>query len=289
MENYASKEWFERGKYLDLLNHNIFLVEEGSGEPLILLHGFPTSSWDWHKILPTLTSTHTVIAPDFLGFGFSDKPHSAAYSISTQADIIEAIIEHYGFSPLHILAHDYGDTVAQELLARQQSNSYQIMTVALLNGGLFPETHRPVIIQKLLISPLGPIISKLITKKKFENSFSAVFGENSKPSQNELDVFWEIMNYNNGLSNYHKLIRYMKERKTQREKWVRALQDHKGQLSLINGLEDPVSGRHMVDRYRALVSMENIYALEEIGHYPQTESPQQVLEAYLDFRNRLGN
>ena len=176
------------------------------------------------------------------------------YSIHEQADIVESIIQQLGLTHFHVLAHDYGDTVAQELLARQNEGSGkgQWTSICFLNGGLFPETHQALLIQKLLLSPLGPLINKLTTKRTFDASFSRVFGEQTQPSKEELDSFWALINHNKGRHIFHNLISYMSDRKTHRERWVDALIDSKVPIGLINGSVDPVSGAHMIAHYKDL-------------------------------------
>ena len=58
---------------------------------MTLLHGFPSSSYDWAKLAPALARRHALLLPDLLGFGASDKPAQHEYSIHEQADIVEAL------------------------------------------------------------------------------------------------------------------------------------------------------------------------------------------------------
>ena len=84
------QSWKNAGQYFTYKErHQIFYQLGGNGENLILLHGFPTSSWDWNKRWPELTERFKVFAPDFIGFGYSDKPKKYTYSIHDQADLIE--------------------------------------------------------------------------------------------------------------------------------------------------------------------------------------------------------
>ncbi len=288
----STDEWRRRGHLSRLRGRNIFSVDTGElDKPAILLiHGFPTSSWDWTPIWSALNATHRLVAMDLLGFGFSDKPNPHHYSIMEQADLCEALVEDRKLDRYHVLAHDYGDTVAQELLARQVEGVGAGLwsSVCFLNGGLFPETHQARLIQKLLLSPLGPLIDKLSTKRTLETSLSAVFGPRTKPSQEELDAFWSLINYNDGKQCFHSLIRYMSDRKTHRERWVNALRSSPVPIGLINGSFDPVSGAHMVARYREVVSPNHfIVELPGIGHYPQVEAPEPVVEAYRRFLRQL--
>lgn len=300
---YTVDEWFEFG-IRDQFTHNgypmYYADDAGNQKPILLLvHGFPTSSYDWVYMWPELRKHYRLIAPDMIGFGYSAKPVNYNYSIMDQADLHEALLKQLGVSEVHVLAHDYGDTVAQELLARyeerlaarnsgvkSQGPDIRYTSITFLNGGLFPETHRARFIQKLLISPIGFLITKLMGEKTFREKFSEVFGPDSKPTDRELKDFWKIIQYENGTRIYHKLIRYMSDRREHRERWVGCLQNTTVPLRLINGPADPVSGLHMTERYRELVANPDIVLLDKIGHYPQTEDPEGVLVAFLEFAKK---
>jgi pimeloyl-ACP methyl ester carboxylesterase len=288
MTEISTEQWLNRGDIVNLNGHRIFMIDEGdSGLPVVLLiHGFPTASWDWWKIWHTLRQHYRLVTLDMLGFGFSDKPAGHPYSIMEQADIVEALVRLRQLDHFHVLAHDYGDTVAQELLARQNSGTGAgyWLSLCLLNGGLFPETHHPVFAQKLLLSPLGPVVTRLIGKRKFADNLKYVFGPETPPSQSDIDGFWTLINVNRGKRNFHRLIGYMPDRIKHRARWVSALQEATVPIALINGSQDPVSGAHMVDRYLELVGQPKYLArLETIGHYPQVEAPEAVSHHLLKF------
>jgi len=286
------QEWQERGHYVPVKGHQIFVVDEGdeSKETVFLIHGFPTSSWDWNNIWEALAKHYRLVAADMLGFGYSDKPNPHHYSIHEQADILEDVISEIGLKKFHVLAHDYGDTVAQEMLARQNAGTGAgaWQSICFLNGGLFPETHQALLIQKLLLSPLGPLVNRLTNKTRFDKSFNHVFGPKTKPSEAELDAFWTLINHNQGRHIFHNLITYMRDRRQHRERWIAAIGERKTPLALINGSYDPVSGAHMVKRFIELLGQPDVLVeLANIGHYPQVEAPKEVVDAYLKFLSGL--
>jgi pimeloyl-ACP methyl ester carboxylesterase len=293
-ENTTLAGWRAAGRETDFHGRRIFYRDEGSGDALLCIHGFPTSSWDWHRIWPQLTQRFRVLAPDMLGFGFSAKPQDHRYTIAEQADIHEALLAERGVTAVHVLAHDYGDTVAQELLARHEERRAArtggpvLRSICFLNGGLFPETHRARLIQKLLHGPLGPLLSRLANEKSFGRSFAAVFGPATQPSEAELRDFWSLIRHDGGHRIGHLLIRYIEERRRFRERWVGALQKTSVPLRVVDGAVDPVSGAHMAARYRELVPNPDVVLLEGIGHYPQVEAPDAVVNAFLEFHRRLG-
>ncbi len=256
---------------------------------LLLIHGYPTSSWDWTAVWPALSAHFRIAAIDMLGFGLSDKPRDIDYSIFTQADFQEALLEHLGVSEAHILAHDYGDTVAQELLARHNegSLSFLIRSIVFLNGGLFPEQHRARPIQKLGLTPLGFLLGLMMTRNRFRATFDKIFGPNTKASDTEIDTHWALISENDGRRVLHKLLTYIPERRANRARWVGALQSAAIPLRLIDGGADPVSGAHLYHHYKAEIAKADAVILEEIGHYPQTEAPGVVASAFLEFHHNL--
>lgn len=281
-------DWHAKGRFITLEDHSIFMIDEGKKDlpVIILIHGFPTSSWDWHAVWPLLGERFRLITIDMLGFGFSAKPIKHQYSIHEQADLFEGLIKDLALDQFHLLVHDYGVSVAQELLARQmeQPRKNNCLSCCFLNGGLFPETHQALFVQKLLLSPLGALINSLSGYTLFAKSFSRVFGIHTKPSAQALKEFWQLINVNQGKHVFHTLISYMNDRKAYRQRWVNALQQSEIPLGLINGSDDPVSGKHLIVRYKALICrLDYLSELPEIGHYPQVEAPISVAESFFNF------
>lgn len=281
--------WRSAGKSFRHRGHEIFYRDEGRGPVLLCVHGFPTASWDWRLVWPALLELRRLVAPDMIGFGFSAKPRDYVYSILDQASLHEELLESLGVGEVDILAHDYGDTVTQELLARYEDRlasrtpGLRIRSVVLLNGGLFPEVHRARLIQKLLMTPLGPLLSRLSNERAFARSFAPIFGPRTRPGPAEMADYWRLVSYAGGHRISHLLIRYIAERRRYRARWVGALRKTSVPLRLIDGPEDPVSGAHMADRYRELVPDPDVLLLPGIGHYPQVEDPDAVAAAVREF------
>ncbi|WBY15977.1 alpha/beta hydrolase [Erythrobacteraceae bacterium WH01K] len=257
---------------------------DGSGRPLLLVHGYPTAAWDWHKVWPRLSARHSLVAPDMIGFGLSDKPRAAAsYSIHRQADMHEALLADLGISEYDALVHDYGVSVGQELLARRAegSGAQGLGKVVFLNGGIFPDQHRPRPIQKLGVSPLGFLVGWLTTREKFGRSFSEVFGPDTQPTARELDEFWSLITHDRGNRIMHRLLHYIADRQEHAGRWFDALDRAQGDIGLINGARDPVSGRHAYDAWRDRLPGARHHLIETVGHYPQVEASAETAEVAL--------
>src|SRR6476469_4182447 len=192
------ERWKAAGRSFDYLGFDVFYRTAGSGPSLLLIHGYPFNSWDWAPIWDTLTELFTVIAPDMPGMGFSDKPGAYEYSVGDHADMHEALLAELGVQSAHILAHDLGDSVGQELLARHEFSeqvygSLRIESVTWLNGGLFNEAYTPRLLQKAMSqTPLGDIMSPLqgssLSRRLIEPTINEMFGPDTKPSRRMLPI-----------------------------------------------------------------------------------------------------
>jgi pimeloyl-ACP methyl ester carboxylesterase len=279
-----SKTWYSDGRTEMINDLSVFFKRSGKGQALICIHGFPSSSWDFEALWPSLTEQFDVMIHDLIGLGKSAKPNKPL-PISLQADIIEGLATKAGISEAHILAHDLGDTVAQELLARQFEKSSKInwLSCVFMNGGLFPETHQAFFVQKLLLSPLGPAIARLMSEKSMKKNLTKVFSKVHPPTNEFIHETWKLTSENNGILMLPRLIHYIKERRIHRERWVRPIVDAVVPIRLINGIEDPISGKHAADRFDELVPHADIVLLKDCGHYPHVEMPKAVLKAFFDF------
>lgn len=106
-------------KYLQVEGHKLAYFDEGAGPPVLLIHGIPTSSLLWREIIPVLSRTHRVIAPDMLNYGKSDKPELADVSIAAQARLMVGVLDALGIARADVVSHDIGGGVAQIIAVRQ--------------------------------------------------------------------------------------------------------------------------------------------------------------------------
>uniref|UniRef100_A0A8C3Y9A0 Mesoderm specific transcript n=1 Tax=Catharus ustulatus TaxID=91951 RepID=A0A8C3Y9A0_CATUS len=272
----ALRSWRSSGSFFTYKDLHIFYRDSsgavGSSDVVVLLHGFPTSSYDWSKIWEGLTQRfHRVIALDFLGFGFSDKP----------ATIVEGLLRHLGLrhQRINLLSHDYGDTVAQELLHRYEHNktgSILINSLCLSNGGKGWDGIRGM--ESLLLC---------VSKFHFFFRLGAVFGPYTQPSQAEFWDMWTAVRNNDGNLVMDSVLQYINQRKKHRERWVGALMSTSVPLHLIYGPLDPVNPHpEFLQLYKKVLPMSTVSVLDDhISHYPQLEDPTGFLNAYLNFIN----
>jgi pimeloyl-ACP methyl ester carboxylesterase len=281
------EKWWSEGERVPLRfagsDRYIFVRRMGAGPAMTLLHGYPSSSHDWAKVAPVLAEHHALLMPDFLGFGASDKPPDHDYTISEQADLVEALWEQDEIDSTVVVAHDYAVSVAQELLARhaRRALAVDITRVHFLNGGLYPDLHRPQPAQTALLDPeLGPQISAALTKEVVVKALEPTFADSFDAASDSEDI-WKANSRDGGHLIAHRLIRYLTDQKLHGERWVAALEETTVPVAFVWGMLDPVSGAHMAKRIRERLPAAPFLALDDVGHWPQVEAPERVAGSLL--------
>ncbi len=269
---------------------DIFRRVAGAGPSMTLLHGFPTSSWDWAKIAPQLETAFRLLAFDFLGFGDSDKPRGHRYDLIEQADLVEAMWAAENVDETIVVAHDYGVSVTKELLARHAAGKLRtrVRGVVMLNGILYEELHRPVLIQRMLLNRvLGPIVTRLVREPQFASSFKAIFSAQHPLDDVECRQHWQSISKRGGARIYDRLIRYIADGRVHTARWTEALHAATVPCRFVWGMQDRVTGAPMIEKLRRHRPDADIIELADVGHYPQLEAPIEVARAVLDHAARI--
>jgi pimeloyl-ACP methyl ester carboxylesterase len=277
--NERVREWRQRGESAEFRGYSIHTFrQEGSGPLLLLLHGFPSSSYDWRLLLKE-EPQRNVLAFDFLGFGFSDKPPNHDYSLFWQADLTEELVRRQGGArPVFVLAHDMGTSVANELMARDLEGKLEmeLAGILLFNGSMVLERASPTPAQKALRSRVGPLVARLSSQRVFRHQFGSVFSAAHPLTDREGIDQWSLIRYNGGRIIGHRLISYMDQREEHAERWHGAIRDWPGELSLAWGLQDPVATTDVLAALRRLRPSVPVTELPDLAHYPQLEDPRQM-------------
>ncbi|MBO0882137.1 MAG: alpha/beta hydrolase [Mycobacterium sp.] len=276
-------EWRDGGRRLATSAGSVF-VRSGSGDGpvVLLLHGYPSSSFDFRALVPHLAG-RAWVTMDFLGFGLSEKPRPHHYSLFEQADLVEAVVADASTGPVVVTAHDMGTSVATELLARDIEGrlGFGLQAAVLSNGSVILERASLRPIQNVLRGPLGPVAVRLMNRRLFTLGFARLFSANHPLSTEEAAAQWALLSHNGGHRIAHLLISYLDERERFATRWHGAVRDWSKPLGFLWGLDDPVATTNVLDGLRELRPAAPVIELTGLGHYPQIEDPRRFAEGAL--------
>lgn len=135
-----SSEFPYEHQFVEILGSQMAYVDEGEGDPILFLHGQPTSSYLWRNIMPHVKGQGRIIAPDNIGFGISDQPE-LDYTFGDHYDYIEAFIDELGLENITLVVHDWGSGLGLHYAAEHPENIKAIVTMEALMAPVLPAAN----------------------------------------------------------------------------------------------------------------------------------------------------
>jgi pimeloyl-ACP methyl ester carboxylesterase len=286
-------DWAGRGSVERVGDDSVFVVDtraaQGSAPPLLVLHGYPTSSIDFAAVLGALGADRRVVLPDFPGFGLSAKP-DRAYSLFAQADVVEAVVAGLGIDEVDLLTHDMGDSVGGELLARSIDGKlgFSVRRRVLTNGSIYLDLAHLTDGQQLLASLPDEAIDadSAPDVDALERALNDTLGRGSasRPDPMHVRAGAVLVVHEGGNRLLARQIRYIEERRKHESRWTGAIEQHPAPLTIVWGDHDPIAVWGMTDELIRKRGERDTprHRLEGVGHYPMVEAPAAFADAVLE-------
>jgi pimeloyl-ACP methyl ester carboxylesterase len=292
-------EWLQKGKYIQWKSSlpensgfkglNIFTITIGnkSKPAILLIHGYPTSSYDFYKLAAELGNDFYLCMIDTPGYGFSDKPGGYKYSLHDDAALADFAVKNiFDLKDFTLLTHDKGDSVGLALLEIYQAykkKPYRINNHIIMNGNMYLPLARLNIGQKVILNPVaGKIFPSLMTGKSFANGLAEA-AYTPVPSLDEINALASIFDYQNGTGIQHQLIQYLNERKVNEVKWLETLGKSDIPVTLIWGELDKIAPAAVADyiweKYiRPRKALSSYWRIPLANHYLQHDQAAALSE-----------
>lgn len=281
--------WRAMGSLDAIYDHEVFVIDRapaGVDDPptIVYLHGYPTSTHDLAPVLPALTARHRVVAHDHLGFGLSAKPVDYSYSLIEQAEVALEVWRRRGVKRAHLVAHDYGTSVATEILARRERGGIdvELTGVTLCNGSVHVELAELRVIQVLLRNKvLGPLVAKLVSRNRFAANMRAIVADAAALPDADIDTMWALLEHADGRARMPQITQYLVERRRYWHRWVGALTRLDLPCHVLWGDKDPIAVPALAEAHAAETPGARLEWLAGLGHYPMLEDPERWSRALL--------
>lgn len=279
--------WEARGTRVSIDGNDVFVVdspatESDDHEPLLVIHGFPTSSYDYADVLPALNEHRRVVLMDLLGYGLSAKPDQR-YTMAGQADVVEGVVAATGLTRFALLTHDMGDTVGGELLARDAAGQWDVEVTrrVVTNGSIYIEMAQLTDGQKLLLSLPDEILPEDVGPDAA--ALGSVLAATLAEQNHGLDMTAHagLVIHDGGYRIMPRLIRYIEERRANERRFTGAIETHPSPLHIVWGPEDPIAIADMPRSLQAVRPDATLTWIDGAGHYPQIEDPEGWTAAVL--------
>jgi pimeloyl-ACP methyl ester carboxylesterase len=285
------KRWVDAGKFMKFEGLDVFVHSSGKapvdGHGVLVVHGFPGSSWDFANVVPPVAKKTKIVVADMLGFGQSDKPKKGTYkdnfSLMRQADLYEAVAKAEGLKEVVLVAHDMGQTVGLELMTRHDEGklSFKIRHAILLDGSTLVDMVELVPMQVELLKKPDKAATEHLDFKEFAEGLRSSYGKGNATDEIVNAQTAQVFAKDGDLT-IAQTLKYLDERREFYDRWVGTLTNFRtAPLSVYWGVQDPVAVIAMADRIKLWSPTTDLYKIQESGHWPSIEVPDIISDAIL--------
>ncbi|MFB6311551.1 MAG: alpha/beta fold hydrolase [Salinirussus sp.] len=284
--NQTDPPWLDRDeypfthRYLDVGPGEMHYVDEGEGRPLLMLHGNPTWSFLYRHLIDGLSDDYRCIAPDYLGFGLSDKPVGWSYRPADHAETIATLIDTLELEDFTLIANDWGGPIGLDYATRQPAVLHSLV---LLNTFMWPTED---VKARLFSAALGNRLTRVLIRRY--NLFATrvmpmLFGEDAAMSQ---EIHRHYIAHLATPSDREGSWVFPREI-TRSESWLSDLWERRSALTdrpmlLVWGTADPGLGSAL-GRWRETFPDAAVKEYPAVGHYVQEELGPELVGPVRDF------
>jgi len=248
----------------------------GTGPDLVLAHGWPWSSFSWHRVIPGLAKSFTVHWYDMPGYGKSDKSENQRTSLDVQGEVFAEMLAHWGVQIPHVVAHDFGGatTLRAHLLHGCEFNKYVLMNVVAMRpwgSDFFDHVGRYVD----AFQGLPPHIHKAIVEAYIQGAFV------NDISVEDFDALVAPWLTEDGAKSFYRQFAQADE------KYTKEIEAQFGEVrsatKIIWGEDDPWIPLERGKALHQLMPKAEFATIRSAGHIPQLETPNAVLKEVVEF------
>jgi haloalkane dehalogenase len=278
------QEYPFQSRYIDLKAGKMHYVDEGDGqETLLMLHGNPTWSFLYRKMIKELSSRYRCIAPDYIGFGLSDKPADWDYRPQSHVRNLEQFIDQLKLTNITLVVQDWGGPIGMSYAIQYPKN---IRNIIVLNSWMWPVKGIPrfELFSRTVGGPLGKMITHWLPRTFLSLFLSIGLGEKGIVNRSLLKQYYLPLRSPPERVGIVVLAREILES----THWLGNLWSQRQKVEaipalLLWGMKDPAFRENELKKWQSLFKEAKTYRLEKAGHFIQEDRGLEISRYIEDF------
>ena len=277
-----------RSRWIEVEGARLHYIDEGSGDPVLFVHGTPTWSFEFRHVIKALAPTHRCIALDQLGFGLSNRPTGADYSPEAHARRLAAFVESLGLTRFTLVVHDYGGPIGLPLALATPS---PVTRLVLINTWMWPFDDDADMTRKGKLA--GGSVGRFLYK--YANAslrllMPSAYGDRRKLTGAIHRQYLEVFRHRRArVDVLHALAKaILGSRDHYAGLYAQAARLRSIPTLIVWGMKDSAFQPHQLAHWQSLLPAAEVCRLDSAGHWPHEEEPGAVTEAMTTFFGRSG-
>ena len=258
--------------------------DQGSGPPILFVHGTPTNSYEFRHLIAALSTRFRCLAPDHLGFGQSSRPPSFAYTPEAHAEVLKEFVERLDPGGLTLVVHDFGGPIGLPLALEPNT---PVTRVVLMNTWAWPLDDDPKMARGARF--IGGAIGRFLYRyanASLQLIMPSAYGDKRKLTkeihQQYLDVFRDR---DARVLVLHALARSLLRSRAHYQSLLDRIDALKNiPVLIVWGMKDSAFQPYQLERWQRLLPHAQVEKIDVAGHWPHEEEPARVaaaIEAFL--------
>jgi pimeloyl-ACP methyl ester carboxylesterase len=265
-----------RGEFLDLSGACIYYYAagtRGAGAPVVLIHGFPTSSHLWSEVVPLLPSGHRIVVLDLLGYGRSDRPLDRDVTLTAHADRVTQLFDVLGIRHACVVGHGIGGGVAQSLAVRHPQ---RVSHLALVDSVAFDAWPQRGVLAARTLMPLTRRLPAPIVLSLVRNNLLRGYADRDRGARS-LDMYLRPFATPDGRDALMRHLRALDRAET--TALGGRLREISAPTAIVWGKHDPFLPSELAERLRSAIPGARAHIAADARHFTPEEAPQTIADA----------
>lgn len=273
-----------QSRYLALAAGEMHYVDEGSGDPVLLVHGTPTWSFEYRHLIAALSKHHRCIAPDHLGFGLSERPAGFAYTPEAHAAVLGEFVDRLGLDRLTLIVHDFGGPIALPLAFGPSSS---VGKLVILNSFAWPldDDRKMAARARLAGGTVGRLLYKYANASQ-RLIMPSAYGDRKHLTPAIHRQYLEVFRDREArVQVLHTLAKALLQSRAHYQQLLEALPSLRIPVLVVWGKKDSAFEPYQLERWRTLLPHAVVAQVDQVGHWPHEEEPARVIAEIERFLN----
>jgi haloalkane dehalogenase len=262
-----------------LTDGEMHFVDEGSGPPILFVHGTPTNSYEYRHLIAALSNRFRCIAPDHLGFGESSRPQAFAYTPEAHARVLNEFVERLGLTNFTLVVHDFGGPIGLPLALVVPS---RVNRLVLLNSWAWPLDDDPNIARgaKFIGGALGRFLYRY-ANASLRLIMPSAYGDKKKLTREIHRRYLEVFRDRDArVLVLHALAKSLLGSRAHYQSLLDRIERLRAvPVLIVWGMKDTAFQPYQLERWRRLLPEAQVETIAAAGHWPHEEEPARVIEA----------
>jgi pimeloyl-ACP methyl ester carboxylesterase len=268
-----------QSNFLELDSLKYHYLDEGEGEPLLMLHGNPTWSFYYRNLVIGLRDRYRCVVPDHMGCGFSDKPQEYNYTLSQHIDNLEKLVDELQLDKITLVIHDWGGAIGMGYAVRHPE---KIKRLVLFNTSAFLSDHIPFSIDICRYPVIGPIAIRMFNAFAGAAVYRACKNRKRMTDQVKAGYLAPYDSYENRIAN----LRFVEDiPMTEDVPSYPVVKDIQEKLDLFKdlpalimwGKKDFCFTTHFFERWKEYLPQAEAHIFRRAGHYVVEDAHDEIL------------